>query len=64
MLPKSLLILPTYQVKGWWNMIRSLFQNSNIWFQFNRNYTQDLMAHTTKTLKAIHIYFAKSKEAS
>ena len=35
---------------------------SNICQQFNRNSTQDIMAHTHKTSQAMHIYFTKMKK--
>ena len=37
---------------------------STIWYQCNKNYTQDIMAHTPKKFQTIHIYLIKSEEAS
>ena len=37
---------------------------SNILYQCQRNYTQELMSHTPKTFQDIHFYFTKSEETS
>ena len=39
-------------------------KSSTIWQKCQRNFTQQLMAHTPKTYQLIHIYFTKSEEYS
>ena len=49
------------------NVVENYSKSSKIstrWQQYQRNYTQDNMSHTSKTFQSIHTYSTKSEEFS